>query len=160
MAVGQVSSISGDNWQLISTFTVSSSANTQAVATSISGYKSLILVVNGYTASTTDTWGIYFNGDQTTGNYGSAVWGGGTGSSSDNQIILSYYTTTAPGTGYVKIMDAGNATIPKTTFSSGAERWGEGYGIWNNTAAITSITARHASGNITAGTFKLYGLAG
>jgi hypothetical protein len=159
MAVSKLNPVSGDNYKLISTFTVATAANTQAVATGISGYKSLILVVNGYTASTSDTWGIFFNSDQTTGNYGSSVWGGGTGSSSENRIILSYYTTTAPGTGYVKIPDAGNTTIPKTTFSSGDERWGEGYGIWNNTAAITSITARHGSGNITAGTFKLYGIA-
>jgi len=159
MATGTVSSTTTDNWQLISTFTVSTAANTQAVATSISGYKSLLLVVSGYTASVSDSVSIYFNGDQTTGNYGSGVWGGGTGSSSDNQIILSYYSTTAPGTGYVKIMDAGNTTIPKITSSSGAERWAEGYGIWNSTAAITSITAKHGSGNITAGTFKLYGIA-
>jgi len=159
MAMGTVSSITSDNWQLISTFTVVTAANTQAIATGISGYKSLILVVNGYTASTSDNWGIYFNGDTTTGNYGSSVWGGGTNNNSDTQITLSYASTTAPGTGYVKIMDAGNATIPKTTSSAGAERWGEGYGIWNNTAAITSITAKHASGNITAGTFKLYGIA-
>ena len=160
MAVGQVSSLTGDNWQLISTFTVSSAANTQAVATGISGYKSLMLVVSGYTASASDNWSIYFNGDTTSGNYGSSCWGGGTGGGLETGIKLSYYSTTAPGTGYVKIMDAGNTTIPKTTFSNGDERWAWGYGLWNSTAAITSITAKHGSGNITAGTFKLYGLAG
>ena len=159
MAVGQVSSISEDNWQLISTFTVATAASTQAVATGISGYKSLMLVVNGYTQSVSDNWGIYFNGDTTSGNYGSSAWGGGTGGGVGNYIKLSYYSTTSPGTGYVKIMDSGNTTIPKTTFSTGDERWALGYGLWNSTAAITSITAKAVSGNINTGTFKLYGIA-
>jgi len=160
MATGQVSSISKDNWQLISTFNVATTAQTQAVATSISGYKTLMLAVNGWTTSASANLGIYFNGDITGGNYGSSVWGGGTGGGADAYIRLSYFTTTDPGPGYVLISDASNTTVPKRTSSVGSERWGTvANGFWNNTAAITSITAYATTGTITAGTFKLYGLA-
>lgn len=160
MAVGQVSSKNIDNWQLISTFTVSSSANNQVIATGISGYKTLLLATNGWTNSASAILGIYFNGDITSGNYGSSVWGGGTGGGSDSYIRLSYYGAENPGPGYVRIENASNTTIPKTTSSVGSERWGTvANGFWNNTAAITSITAYVTSGTITAGTFKLYGLA-
>ena len=160
MAVGQVSSKNIDNWQLISTFTVATAAQTQAIATGISGYKTLLLAVNGWTTSASANLGIYFNGSTTSGTYGSSVWGGGTGGGVDSYIRLSYFTTTDPGPGYVRIENASNTTIPKTTSSVGAERWGTvANGFWNNTDAITSITAYATTGTITAGTFKLYGLA-
>jgi hypothetical protein len=161
MAVGQVSSKNIDNWQLINTLTVSSSANNQVIATGISGYKTLLLVVNNWTSSASANFGIYFNGDTTAGNYGSGGWGGGTGGGADSYIRVSYFNRTTPGTGYVRIENASNTTIPKTTFAAGdSGTWVDSAsGIWNSTAAITSVTAYVTSGTIDTGTFKLYGLA-
>lgn len=157
MAVGTVSSINDDVWQLIATNTPS--AATSSTFSSISGYKKLMVVFSG-TRTDVDYFRLRFNGDTTVANYGgSAVlysnlgqWGGG------NSYIPFVGYFDSPGTASVDaaIIDYANVDTPKLIQLYGS-RTTVGNGVYLGNA-ITSIILSPNSGTFT-GTIKLYGIA-
>ena len=164
MAVGQVSSLTGDNWQLINTTTLSGTTSSVTIS-SIAGYKKLRLHVIALNVATTG--GIrYFrlNADNTYVNYVGGAQGpnvtysrGGAGmiplSVDSNQNLV--YT-------YVDIDNADQST-PKT-YSGIISNFDNDFmapvqGLYAG-GAITSITITDSNGNnMSSGTVKLYGIA-
>jgi len=156
MAVGTVSAANTDNWQLIATNTPSGAAS--STFSSISGYNTLMVVVKGLTPSAGGVLGLRFNGDGGD-NYASNSWI--TTSQYDHSsqgIAFHYYSTAQTTSGYVKIFDAANTTVPKTTET--VARWTlPTRGIWTDTSPITSISVQNLSSGTISGTIYLYGLA-
>jgi hypothetical protein len=167
MAVGQVSSISTDNWQLIATN--SPTSGTSSSFTGLSGYKKYKLVWDGVVVSASGYYSLVlnFNGSTTKYAAGTSLFNSAVtnNSVSDTKIPLFPYsfndTTTS---GWIEINDVTQA-VPKTT---NGYSWGTntGYfqrleGGWYDTAAVTSIAISTWNGTATfsAGSIKLYGLA-
>jgi hypothetical protein len=158
MAVGTVSGVSDDVWQLISTNTPS--AATSSVFSSISGYKKLMLVWSG-NASANDKFWLRFNGDSTVANYGgsSALYAANSGSWSGGDAVIpfiGYVSDSAVASVACAVIDYANVDTPKLMQITGS-RTTVGNGVYLGNA-ITSITVGISSGNFT-GTLKLYGIA-
>lgn len=157
MAVGTVSSLEQDNWQLIATNTPSAAAS--STFSTISGYKKLMLAFS-LTQSANDRLWVRFNSDTTAGNYGGtaqmysnyASWG-----NSESNIPIIGYTAegSVPSVGQVTIENV-NLSIPKIISGAGSKASILG-GVYLG-SAITSILVSPSSGNIT-GTIYLYGIA-
>ena len=155
MAVGQVSSISQDNYQLIATNTPTSGATTTFT---FSGYKKLILAWNGVACGGSI---LFMKPNNSGSGYSGGAWGNeqnGIFSIVDTQISLSARTGDVQS-GCV-IIDNALATAPKIVNGTSD---GNGYvytvgGSWNNTAALTSLVVG-SLGTFTAGTISLYGIA-
>jgi hypothetical protein len=161
MAVGTVSSVSGDNWQLIATNTPTSGTSTSF--TSLSGYRKFRLIWSALTFGGSATAMLRFNSDSTNSYIGAAS--GYVASTSEGwstaAIITGYASTTHYG--FIDIEDV-DKTFPKKM-----------QGVWDNqdlgvgdvlngvyigSSAITSIALLDSSGNtISSGTVYLYGLA-
>jgi len=157
MAIGTVSSISGDNWQLVSTNPYTSA--TSVTASGLTGYKKYMIVWNNTAVTTADNTFIRFNSDSTAGNYISSTFyanGSGASASVINQIITEY-NLSAANVGYV-IIDNADKSVPKevTGYSSASASWIRG--LYNSTSPITSVTYTKLSGTFT-GTLTVYGIA-
>ena len=152
MATGQVSSTNITPWQLVST--VTTTTGTTATFSSLAGYKQYMLCWNGVTQSA-GRIRLEFNGSTT--NYVSQISVAGYQTSVNTSITLADTGTTADG--FLNIYDVLTAG-PKQVQGAGnnASQPGVITGIWNNTAAITSMVATTA-GAYTAGTWTLYGIA-
>lgn len=168
MAVGQVSSITGDKWQLIATNTPTS--GTSSSFTSLSGYKKYKLVWDSVIVSASSFYSLVvtFNGSTTKYAAGTSVFNDNSESNnsvSDVKIPLYPYTYNDTRTnGWLDIDNALEA-IPKTVNGYGYGT-NTGYlvrleGGWYDTAAITSIAVSTWSGSatFTSGNIKLYGIA-
>ena len=157
MAVGTVSSLEQDNWQLIATNTPSAAAS--STFSSISGYKKLMLAFT-LTQSTNDRMWMRFNGDTTVGNYGGAAdmyHSYGSWSSSEACIpIIGYVGEGAANSVGQYTIDNVNLSIPKTMSGAGSKA-SVMAGVYLG-SAITSILVSPSSGTIT-GTIYLYGIA-
>ena len=149
MATGQVSSITGDTWQLIATNTPTSGTTT--TFSSITGYKELWIIWTGVVGAA-NTLNMTFNSTST--GYSSFVVGW---DRSTTAIYLSTDSSTSVH-GFVKIKDVNSTTGPKMTEGMEYQNAARTTGVWNNTSAITTITITKNSA-FTAGTFTLYGIA-
>lgn len=157
MAVGTVSGVNSDDvWQLIATANPSSATSTDF--TSISGYKKLMITYS-VTFATDDRFFLRFNGDSTSGNYGSiGVLYSNLGATRQyQQIVMSAYpdSTTA---GYVSFRDT-DKTTPKFIDDFAGFGTGTLNGVYFGTSPISSINIFPGSGYAYTGTIKLYGVA-
>jgi hypothetical protein len=164
MAVGQVSSLTGDNWQLIETKVPT--AVSSISFTGIAGYKTLMLSWNQtkFGNAVADRLALTFNSDTNAVYAGGAEFPSGAAGSS-TRIILT-------GAEYDNQLQDGNIIItnvltaaPKLVNGVGmqANQHGVVTGAWNNTSAITSLQFRSAGGTATfsnaLGSISLYGIA-
>jgi hypothetical protein len=155
MAVGQVSSITSDNWQLIATNTTTSGTTSSF---SFSGYKRLLLTFNHTTAAGARAY-MQFNGAST--NYGGGTWVNeynGQFFVTNTAIGLDGITSTGHD-GYAIIENAA-AGAPKII--KGASN-NDGYACsidscWTSTAALTSLVVTTGS-TFNGGSISLYGIA-
>ena len=139
------------------------------------GYTDLKLVVSqrsNQAGSVFSTTFVYFNGDTNNANYSSRIVGG-SGSAAYSITNILYMvgqgaTSTANtfANGEMYIPNYTGSTTKSVSFDNVMETNGTtaysdlGAGIWNNTAAITSITIFNNGNNYLAGsTFSLYGIA-
>ena len=157
MAVGTVSGVNPDEqWQLIATNTMS--AATSTTFSSLSGYKTYIIVTKNLTQSGASYGIIRFNGDSTAGNYGSsAFWDNGQNQYTNTGIASWGFAGGGVGgfTTYTIVRNADSA-LPKITETHGYLTH-NGNGIWVNTSAITSISFTASTGTFT-GDVLLYGI--
>ena len=150
MAINTVSGAEPNQWQLISTNTTTS--GTSSSFTGLSGYKRYMAVINcGFTS--TAQFNATING--TSANYGYTVYGANT-SDADVSKIRLIASASSIHTGYLIINDADKA-VPKTLTQAGYYYGAKGDGIWDNTAAVTSISFTVDTA-FTSGTIKLYGI--
>jgi hypothetical protein len=158
MAVGTVSSVDGDVWQLIATNTPS--AVTSSTFSSISGYKKLMLTYQIPTLSASTNLNLRFNGDSTTGNYASttALYTTAGGARSNNRIPLLGYAIDTEAYGYIVFTET-NKTTPKWVEDIGGQQTGYGNGMYFGTSEISSILVFTDTTQTMTGTLKLYGVA-
>ena len=150
MATGTVSSVSGDNWQLISSVTPTNGA-TSVTFSSIAGYKTIMVVLSGIVASGTEIMYLQFNGDTTGGDYFGTTPGVSLGQS---------FTATAQGR--VAIINDVDKSVPHIVNSTvSATLATTSLNIWTTASPITSITCAFTAGVTftAAGTIALYGIA-
>jgi hypothetical protein len=159
MAVGTVSGISDDTYQLIQT--IASTSGSTVTFSGISGYKKLIVAWENVGRSDSVTPYMTFNGSTSnyasqvtlvnTTNYQSAIAG----------IRCCWSTHSSGNTGYYVIENVNNGA-PKIVYGEllGAfdQYLNEIRGSWTVADAITSITFT-ANGTWNAGSMKLYGVA-
>ena len=150
MATGTVSSVTGDVWQLIASNTPTTSP-TEIVFSSISGYKTIMVVYKGITTGGTSSLSFKCNADGTTGNYA-----GGNSTGTENAIILVNNSSSTRG-GFAIVYDVDKSIAHKVdvavvTNVSTTQ-------AYVNPVPITSITAYAAGQTFTGGTIYLYGIA-
>jgi hypothetical protein len=156
MAVGTVSGVDNDVWQLIATNTPS--AATTTTFSSISGYKKLMITFQ-VTLSTADRMYVQFNGDSTANNYGmaTALYANNNGArSSDRFNLMAFADGTANG--YMVIADT-DKTTPKWIERMGGNGTTGGNGLYFGTSAVSSASIATDNGYTITGTIKLYGIA-
>jgi hypothetical protein len=156
MAVGTVSSVNDDVWQLIETQTPSSSTST--TFSSISGYKKLMITYS-VAFSTADRFYLQFNGDSTAGNYGAVTLLYGTLGAvrpNDSIAMTGYLDTNTSGYTIFKDTDK---TTPKIIDEAGGVSTGTSVGAYLGTSPISSIYIYSGSAYTYTGTIKLYGVA-
>lgn len=164
MATGSVSALDQDTWQLVQTNTTTSGST--STFSGLSGYKKYILTFEGVTLSSDVITTLTFN--SSTSNYFGRIslWGepnyqGGAG----NGIPLNYSNRRTSMNGLFVIDNVTNGaprTVQGTYNTANAEGTAPLYvdGGWLDLAAITSIVLTPSSGTFTAGSMKLYGIAG
>ena len=144
MATGTVSSVTGDNWQLIA------SNDLAGVSTStisgIAGYKTLMIIMRQALPSASSSQRLEFNGNSTVGDYYSATG------------YINLGSNTAANGQFVIVYDA-NKSIPHIYegMNTGAAYQKAAY---LELAPITSVRVfSGAAVNWTSGTFAIYGIA-
>lgn len=157
MAVGTVSSVSGDIWQLIATNTTTSGTTT--TFSGLSGYKKYMAVFN-ITQSAGDTFYCRINGSTANKDYNGFFVTAGSSRANYNfgGFNLTVSTAQTSKDGSFIITDA-DKSVPKNVEALGDYYMGYGKGVWNNTDAITSIVFGNSTATFTAGTIALYGIA-
>lgn len=149
MAVGTVSSISDDTWQLISTTTMAGA--TSYTLSSITGYKRLMVAVTNGTKSGGDYWIVRFNGDTTEGDYA------GQGGSSNFHYIANNVTS---ATAALVIVEDADKSVPHLLHVGGYGATTEASAGYLDPTPITSITiTTTGSSTLNSGTIRLYGIA-
>lgn len=159
-------------YEVISTTTVGTAAQTVTLSSIPATYTDLVVVVNAQASTQSDLY-LTFNGDTSalysnTTLYGDGTSAGSTRSSRGNAFMtLTYYgavTTTAGNSVHtINVINYANTTTHKTVLtranaaSSGVDA---SVGLWGSTAAITSMTFDLPSTRtFSAGsTFTLYGI--
>jgi hypothetical protein len=176
---GQVLSVSGGvpAWATVSSGgmtlldTVSLSGTSTLSNTFSSSYKQILVYVSGLYASTESQLQIRLNGD-TGSNYSWVLVDAYSGTSTDastasSVITIGYYGSSSSAlqttNGIITIMRPTDTTevFVNSQFlgrAVSALKWSVGNGIYNNSAAITSITFKAGSGTFTAGTAYIYGV--
>ena len=159
MAVGTVSGIDQEEWQLIDSQALS--GLTTKTVSSISGYKKLRIVWKSITTNSSANSYIRFNGNSTAGNYSGNAWWhpGGSSSYTNTEIPVETYNYTAQyaRSGYVEVSDANKAiahTVDGTGFDAYIIK-----GLFMDGNAITSVTFSSNTSTFTAGTLYVYGIA-
>ena len=138
-------------YEVISTQTLGSAVETVTFSSIPQTYTDLVVVVNAFSSATSDLY-LTFNSDSAANYSRTVLWGNGTSagsvrSSSANFIALTYYGRVWDNQGTsvhtVNIMNYSNTTTNKTVLaraSSQQEGVEATVGMWNSTAAITSMT--------------------
>lgn len=158
----------GRTYVPINTTTLSSAQATVTFSNIPSGYTDLILVFTGTLSSGTSVWGLQYNSNTGTNYSWTSLRGDGTSATSarDNGAtrILCGWIGTSQVTEIVHIMNYSNSTTNKTNMARNNSTVASTYvsanvGLWRNTSAITSVTARTDSSTFASGsTFTLYGI--
>lgn len=164
MATGSVSAIDQDTWQLIQTNTTTSGST--STFSGLSGYKKYILTFEGVTLSTNANAVLTFN-SSTSNYYGrAALWGENTFSGPDGTGIPLNYTTYKTSMNGLYVIDNITNGAPRTvkgkyntTDSAGTQPITIDGG-WLDTTAITSMVITLSTGTYSAGSMKLFGIAG
>lgn len=144
MAVGTVSSINYDDWQLITSTTPSGSSVT---FNNFSGYKTLWLVGN-VTKSDASNTRVRPNNDTAIGSYASPYVAG------------AFYLPDAASMGVsFKIYDVDRAVPHKVEFTTNIGGGGSVGDAYTAPNVITSLVLSPDSGTFTGGTVRLYGIA-
>jgi len=161
MATSNVSALDQDTWTLIATNTTTSGST--STFSGLSGYKKYMVAWEGVSRTTSGAPVLTFNGS--TSNY----WGGvillysGNYQTGKAGIRCSWSTFIAENNGSFIIENANN-NGPKIVTGGLvhlADEWQQDVkGGWNTIDPITSITFTTASGTWSAGSMKLYGIAG
>jgi hypothetical protein len=128
-------------------------------------YTDLVIVVNGTTGSTVDSY-CRFNGDATSLYSYTRLYATGSAAASDRSLtqteIKSGNFSTTPNSHILHFIDYSNTTINKTVLFNTRESSSAliiHAGLWRNIQAITSINIFVTSGSFNAGsTFSLYGI--
>lgn len=166
----------GNTYESIFTQTLSSAVPSITFSSIPSTYTDLVLVWNAKSSATATVYGptMYFNTDTAKTNYSfTALYGTGssalsffwtTSTSAQHGVIAAPMTTSNFNVGIVNINNYSNTTTYKTALSragdAGDSTWAT-IGLWQNTAAINSISlyAPDGTANFTIGsTFSLYGI--
>ena len=164
MATGSVSALDQDTWQLIQTNTTTSGST--STFSSLSGYKKYILTLEGVTLSTNADAVLTFN-SSTSNYYGrAALWGENTYSGPASTGIPLNYTTYKTSMNGLYVIDNVTNGAPRTV--KGIYQRGDLAGSvpitidggWLDTSAITSMVITLSTGTFSAGSIKLYGIAG
>lgn len=154
MAVGTVSGLSKENWQLIATSTPSGVSSVSF--TSLSGYDTYIIGWNQLTLASGSALSARFN-DDTGSNYGSTMVYITTNATIAVDKLLLASRETNPNTGYVSITNCLRPSpYPKTVNDLGGWSLGNGSGVWYG-GAINKISV-FTDYNYTAGTIYLFGV--
>jgi hypothetical protein len=157
MAVGTVSGISPNNWQLLETITTPGGTTSATSSVTLSGYSTLMCTTSITTSGGADILYVRFNGD-TGNNYAATALLHSDSTRGTNSIPTRTITTTALQNTNVFIQYA-NISAPKLVdiYSSG----GIARASWLTANALTSITFFTNSNNMdSGGTIKIYGIAG
>lgn len=157
---------------LIQTINASNSATVEF--TSIPQfYNQLQVVIRNYLPATdAATLSFRFNSDSTANRHSDVGWGGSgttatTWGGTAVQITLANDNAVSNGLTWLTINDYANTTTWKTSYSSSISNdattttsylYRLRVGYYNQTNAITSLSFFASSGNITSGTFLLYGV--
>jgi hypothetical protein len=156
MATGTVSSISGDNWQLVATNTPTSGTTNTTTFSSLSGFKKYMVMLK---TGQTSAGSFYFT---INGGSGGGVIGGGyinKGSqgqaNSSGTLVLSDGNTGTMHGGV--IIDNTDKPGPKNVIINGTG--GIGGGWLDVNSSVTSITISADTNFTTTPTFILYGIA-
>ena len=148
MAVGTVSSVSGDVWQLISSS--SPTSGTSVSFTSIAGYKTLMLAFKGVTTAANSYMIVRFNNNSSAGSYSAGV-------GNETSMILSGDSSARGGA--IIIYDA-DKTVPHKIEKSNYDATHLVSGFYTDPVAITRVDLiSRESSAFTAGTVYLYGIA-
>lgn len=159
MATGTVSSISGDNWQLINTVTPTGTATATAVS-GLTGYKRLMLVWKTMVTASSTVMTVTLNASSSGYSGGCNVPEyNGQRASSTNELYVSLINATTHN-GYLYIDNVLEITpkIMYGTADTGGER-AVSSGAWLNSDAVTSIELKAGGVNFTGGTIYVYGIA-
>jgi hypothetical protein len=153
MAVGTVSGVNlDDQWQLITTTTISSGTATYTY-NSLSGYKTILITGKDIVRSGGGTGQIRLNGNSSAGSYAQNSQSGG-----DSRF---YITGNSGGpAAFAGIIYNVNQAIPHKVdigYSNAASNANNTY--YTDPVAITSIELGLDSGTYTSGTIYLYGIA-
>jgi hypothetical protein len=155
MAVGQVSSISGDNWQLIATN--SPTSGTTTTFSGLSGYKKYILAFSALNSTNNPSdYKVTFNSSSS--GYTSRSESPTSAVTSNEDIRIGRGTALDA---YLTI-DNANLEVPKIVQGVGSPSGSDGYlvyGAWVTASAITSITITISAGTYNSGSVRLYGVA-
>jgi hypothetical protein len=150
MAVGTVSSISDDTWQLISTTTMAGA--TSYTLSSIAGYKRLMVAVtNGVRSGSGSYWTVRFNGDTTAGEY--SGYGG-------SQSFHYIGDDSSGSSAALVIVEDADKSVPHLVYIGGYGGTTAETAGYLDPTPITSITIG-TTGSVTlnSGTIRLYGIA-
>lgn len=137
-------------------------------------YRDLVVEMVGVTTQIADdSFRMRFNGDTASNYSATSMYGTGTSPGSGRRtsqasmfgfIGTGTSSTSATASAYYNVLSYSNTTTYKTALL----RWNittsnypgveQSVGLWQATSAITSISLFAASGNVTAGTFRLWGV--
>jgi hypothetical protein len=156
MAVGTVSSVNDEVWQLISSQTASTSA--AITFSSLSGYKKYMVIWKNV-ASPSAVLRLKVNNDNTAGNYASSTQyvGDGNAQISQAHINLDGLADTIHS-GLIVIEDA-DKSMPHRISSYASYLSSAATHAILNIDPITRIDLYLSTGNLTSGTVALYGIA-
>jgi len=160
--------VSAGGMTLLSTTTLTGASTT--ISSIDQTYTALqIYITNAYSSVTTGYCRCYINGDSTAGNYVSSTnrFRGGTSGLADDTFTWAgwpFHNSTASNFISVNLPNYASTTVKKvwSTFGRGLTDtvvggW-NGSGIWDNTAAITSLQFINSAGSWSAGTVLIYGV--
>ncbi len=151
MAVSNVSTIDSENWQLITTTTITASTASYNY-TSISGYKTILIVGKNIVKSAANYSIIQLNGDNSAGAYGMNAQGG-----SSTQFYMTG-NEAGPGAFAFTLYDVDKALPHRVGVGYNTNASSENQ-YYTNPVAITSILVALNSGTYTSGTIYVYGIA-
>ena len=162
MATSNVSALDQDTYQLIATNTTTSGSTSSF--SSLGGYKKLILTWEGVTRAANGIPVLTFNG--VTSNYTSALSLGFQATNYDSSITgikLTWDSLRVLINGYYLIENTNNGApkLIKGEATAGSGDWPMIIsGSWLTADAITSMSITAGGSTFSAGSMKLYGIAG